>query len=85
MIFDISLVMARRLMMPGGKGAVCILEEFAQKTPFEVAVGRNGKLWIESKAIKTTLVIGNAIVETDREALDLNSQRTLVRKLLKAI
>lgn len=85
MVFDISLGMARRLMMPkpGEQGGVVVLEEFGEKLPFEVAVGRNGRIWIDSKGVKETLLVGRAVTETDKGGLGVDEQRKLVRKYLK--
>ena len=87
MVFDISLGEARRLMMPkpGEQGGVVVLEEMGEKLPFEVAVGRNGKIWIDSKGVKETILVGRAVVETDRGCLGVEEQRKLVRGLLKSL
>ena len=87
MVFDISLGMARRLMMPdpAGQGAVVVLEELAIRLPFEVALGRNGRIWIDAGSVAKTLVIGRAVVETDQRLLGIDQQRKLVGKLLQAI
>ena len=86
MVFDISLGMARRLMMPkpGEQGGIVVLEEIGERLPFEVAVGRNGKIWIDSKGIKETILVGRAVMETDRGLLAVEEQRRLVRGLLKS-
>src|SRR6266536_1970808 len=68
MLFNISLGMARRLMLPkpAEQGALVILEVLGGAgVAFEIAVGRNGKVWVDSKTVKTTLAIGKAIQETD--------------------
>lgn len=85
MVFDISLGMARTLMMPkpGDQGVVVVLEELGEKMPFEVAVGRNGRLWINSKGVKETLLVGRAVMETDKGGLGVEEQRRLVRRFLK--
>ena len=87
MVFDISLGMARRLMMPdpAGQGAVVVLEELATRLPFEVALGRNGRIWIDAGSVAKTLVIGRAVVDTDQRLLGMDQQRKLVGKLLQAI
>lgn len=85
-IFDISLGMARRLLManPPEEGRVCVLEELGEKgLRFEVAVGRNGRVWIDSESVKTTLTIGRALQETDRRGLTIEEQSKLVRRLMK--
>ncbi|KAI9050267.1 hypothetical protein LZ554_005435 [Drepanopeziza brunnea f. sp. 'monogermtubi'] len=86
MLFAISLCMARRLMLskPGEQGNLVVLEEIGGAgVPFEVAVGRNGKLWVDSKSVKATLAIGKAIQETDEKGLDVEAQKKLARKLAR--
>lgn len=87
MVFDISLGLARRLMMPkpGEQGGVVVLEEMGEKMPFEVAMGRNGKIWIDSKGVRETILVGRAVLETDRGCLGIEEQRKLVRGLLKSL
>jgi exosome complex component RRP40 len=88
MLFNISLGMARRLMLPkpAEQGALVILEELGGAgVAFEIAVGRNGKVWVDSKTVKTTLVIGKAIQETDSRSLKPEEQKKLARKLVKDI
>jgi exosome complex component RRP40 len=78
--------MARRLMMskPLEAGGVSVLEELgAQGVAFEIAVGRNGRVWVDSKNVKTTLAIGRAICETDSKGLNVEEQKKLARKLVK--
>ena len=86
MVFDISLVMARRLMMvkPPEQGSLIVLDELStQGVAFEIAVGRNGKVWVDSKSIKATLAVGKAIQETDKQRLGIEEQKKLVRKLVR--
>ncbi|KAI9760350.1 MAG: SM-like, degradation of cytoplasmic mRNAs and positively regulates transcription initiation [Chaenotheca gracillima] len=87
MVFDISVGMARRLMMPepGTMGGLVVLEEVAEKIPFEVAVGRNGRIWVKSGLVAGTIAVGRAITQTDTEGLGVDEQRKLVKKLLKAL
>lgn len=86
MVFNISLGMARRLMMakPAEQGSFIVLDELgAQGVAFEVAAGRNGKVWVNSKSVKTTLAVGKAIQETDEKRLGVEEQKKLVRKLVR--
>lgn len=86
MLFTVSLGMARRLMMPkpAEQGQVVILEELgAAGLAFEIAVGRNGKVWVDSKSVKATLAIGRAIQETDQKQLEPNEQKKLAKKLAR--
>ncbi|KAI9703222.1 MAG: exosome non-catalytic core subunit rrp40 [Candelina mexicana] len=87
MIFDISLGMARRLMMPKPResGGVAILEELAEKLTFEIAVGRNGRVWIDSGGSKSTLCVGKAIQITDKEGLGVAEQVKMVKRLMKEL
>jgi exosome complex component RRP40 len=86
MLFNVSLGMARRLMMakPADQGNLVVLDEIGgQGVAFEIAVGRNGKVWVDSKSLKVTLAIGKAIQDTDKKGLGADEQRKLVRKLVK--
>lgn len=87
MVFDVSLGMARRLLLAKQReeGGVAVLEEIAEKVAFEVAVGRNGKVWVKSGSVKATLLVGMALQETDEKVLGVEEQVKLVRKLLKQL
>jgi len=85
MLFDVSSGLARRLMMGGGKGGVVLLEEFGEKIRFEIAIGRNGKVWINATSVKETLAIGKAFAQVDEKQLDVDEQKKLVKKLLKDV
>ncbi|MCJ1393588.1 exosome non-catalytic core subunit rrp40 [Xylographa bjoerkii] len=87
MVFDVSLGMASRLLLAKQReeGGLVILEEIAEKIPFEVAVGRNGKVWVNSKGIKEILLVGNALQDTDQQRLSMDEQKKHVRRLLKSI
>jgi exosome complex component RRP40 len=82
MVFPISLGMARRLLA-GKKGQVSVLEGLAEKVGFEVAVGRNGVLWVDGGKVRLTLAIGRAVQEVDEKALGEAGQKKVVEKLLK--
>lgn len=92
MLFDISSGFARRLLMPASKvplpaheggGGVVILEALAEKIGFEVAVGRNRKIWIDGNNVQATIAVGRAVTETDKGALSLEQQRKLAAKVLR--
>lgn len=88
MLFTISLSMARRLMLskPAEQGNVVLLDVIGEGgVPFEIAVGRNGKVWVDSKHIKTTLAIGRAIQETDTKSLKIEDQKKLAKKIVREI
>ncbi|KAM5447633.1 exosome non-catalytic core subunit rrp40 [Microsporum audouinii] len=99
MVFDVSTLFASRLMMTGaerkdgaGPGGVIVLEELGRKFEsyggFEVAVGRNGKVWVDSSAdgdagVMIVVAIGRCLKETDDKRLDVLEQKKLVLKVLK--
>lgn len=85
MLFDVSPTLARRMMMGAGKGGVVLLEEIGEKVRFEVAVGRNGKVWIDSEGVATTVAIGRILRESDEKGLDVPAQKKLVSKMLKKV
>jgi exosome complex component RRP40 len=88
MLFTISLGMARRLMLPkpADQGGLVILEEIGGAgVPFEIAVGRNGKVWVDSKAVKITLAIGRALQETDQKGLKVDEQKKLAKGAVKEV
>jgi exosome complex component RRP40 len=90
MVFDVSPGFARRLMMGTGKdgsskGGVVILEELGEKVRFEVAVGRNGKVWIDAASAKEVISIGRLLQQADAEAWGVEMQRKQVKKALKDV
>lgn len=85
MLFEVSPAFARRLIMGAGKGGVVLLEEIGEKIRFEVAVGRNGKVWVDSASIAETVAIGRCLTEADEKDLDLQAQKKLVNKMLKSV
>lgn len=88
MLFNISLGMSRRLMMPKvvQNGKVIVLDELASVgLQFETATGRNGRFWVDSDKVTTVLTVGRAIVETDEKQLDVDEQKKLVRRLIKEL
>lgn len=87
MVFDVSLGMARRLLMTKQRedGRVAVLEELGEKVAFEIAVGRNGKVWVKAGGVKETLMVGKALMETDGQGLSVEEQVKMVRKMLRQI
>ena len=61
------------------------MEEFGEKIRFEIAIGRNGKVWIKATSVKETLAIGKAFAQVDEKQLDVDEQKKLVKKLLKDV
>lgn len=86
MLFPVSLAMARRLMLgnPVTQGELGVLRDLSSAgLAFEIAVGRNGRVWVNSKSVKITMVVGRAIMETDENALGMGEQAKLVQRLVR--
>jgi RNA-binding protein Rrp4 and related proteins (contain S1 domain and KH domain) len=88
---EISTGLASRLMKPG-VSEIVILDElgkrFEGKGGFEIAVGRNGKVWVDcsnsgDNAVKMTVAIGRCLTETDEQNLNPADQRKLVARILR--
>lgn len=88
MLFTVSLGFARRLLLPKSttEGGVVVLEELGSMgMGFEIAVGRNGKVWVNSEAARTVLIVGRALQEADEGSLGVDAQRKLVKKLVREV
>lgn len=85
MVFDVSAGFARRLMLGGKKGGVVILDVVGEKVKFEVAVGRNGRVWVDSGSVRETVAIGRLLVRADEEGWEEERQRGEVKKALREV
>ncbi len=90
-LFAVSPGLARRLLMAKSReeGRVEVLELLGGSEggglTFETAVGRNGKVWVNSESTRTVVLVGRALQETDEGNLSVEQQRKLVRRLVKAM
>ena len=92
MVFSVSLGLARRLLGDGkrarkvsgweGGDGLEVLEEIGKAVAFEMAVGRNGKVWVDSENVKTTMLVGRCIMAA--EGLTGDEVRQMVRREVKA-
>ena len=84
-MFDVSVGFARRLMA-GRKGGVVLLDEVAEHMEFEVAIGRNGRVWVNAgeEKMKLTLALGRALQEVDEKSLTIVEQREVVKGVVKS-
>ncbi|KAI5294725.1 hypothetical protein KEM52_003347 [Ascosphaera acerosa] len=93
MVFNVSIGLAQRLRMRGGPRAsgLVVLERLGERLAaqggFEVAVGANGRvrakcLRADEEAVRTTVLIGRCLVETDEKALTVVEQEALVDELV---
>ncbi|KAL9617908.1 MAG: hypothetical protein Q9160_007335 [Pyrenula sp. 1 TL-2023] len=83
MVFDVSVGFAERLLRREG---VSVLEELGGRLQggFEIAVGRNGKVWVDcpESGIKGTLAVGRCLQESDKGQLTEEEQKVLVKRTL---
>lgn len=88
MLFSVSLGFSRRLLMPKSTtdGGIVVLEELGSLgLGFETAVGRNGRVWVNSETLRTVLMVGRALQETDEGKLEVEAQKKLAKKLVREI
>ncbi|PWY91016.1 exosome complex exonuclease Rrp40 [Aspergillus heteromorphus CBS 117.55] len=102
MVFDISNGMAVRLMRASsasgqqqqedGVAGLVVLDELGKKLEkvggFEIAVGRNGKVWVDCSnggdvAVKATVAIGRCLTTIDQHDLVPADQKKLVSRILR--
>ncbi|EYE98146.1 exosome non-catalytic core subunit RRP40 [Aspergillus ruber CBS 135680] len=100
MVFDISTGMAARLIRASsskgddedGVEGLVVLDELGKKLEsvggFEIAIGRNGKVWVDSSnggdsAVKATVAIGRCLTMVDEHELNTIDQRKLVTRILR--
>ncbi|KAJ5749810.1 hypothetical protein N7533_006838 [Penicillium manginii] len=100
MVFDISTGFSARLIRASSSSAdhgdaidgLVVLAELGKKLEslggFEIAVGRNGKVWIDcsaagENAIKSTIAVGRCLQTTDDKDLNAMDQKKLVTRILR--
>ncbi|KAL9559667.1 hypothetical protein PS6_000667 [Mucor atramentarius] len=78
-VIKCSLGLCRRLLNPNTP----ILSYLGEHFPFETAVGMNGRVWINSEEVKNTILISNAIQNSEYLSADECKQMVedLVNKL----
>lgn len=100
MVFDVSTGMAARLIRASsspvedddGVEGLLVLDELGKKLEsvggFEIAVGRNGKVWVDCSnggdaAVKATVAIGRCLTTTEEHELSPTDQKKLVTRILR--
>lgn len=73
--------------MMGKRGGLVVLNELSEKIAFELAVGRNGKVWVSAANgdVKIPVIVGRALQECDEKNLDEKEQRECVKRRLRGI
>lgn len=79
-IFSCSTGLARALL---GTPTCPVLEALGGSLSFEIAVGMNGRVWVNSSKYETTVLISNAI--TNAAYLPPSLQRSMVKQLLTKV
>lgn len=73
-----SLTLARSLLTPNCP----VLKFLGRKIPYEIAVGLNGRVWINSKSVQHTILIANTIKRS--ETLDEDQTEDLVQQMIES-
>lgn len=60
-LINVSLNYALRLKKSNSK----LLYHLGQMIPYEIVIGANGKIWINSASMRTTIAIGNALLKAE--------------------
>jgi exosome complex component RRP40 len=58
-----------------------VLEALGKSLSFEIAVGMNGRVWVNAATTATTILVSNAILNS--EFLTAAQQHIMVQKLLQ--
>lgn len=78
--FESSTGLARMLL----SSPTCpVLEGVGKKLSFEIAVGLNGRVWVNAEASSTVILVSNAIMNS--ESLSGVQQKIMVEKLLQRV
>jgi exosome complex component RRP40 len=93
MVFDVSVGFARRLMVPAKKGGEIVLDVLAggrhgrQGLVFEVAVGRNGRVWVNSDDVRVVVAVGRCLGEVDERGIGADDGKVaaVVGRVLKEL
>ncbi len=60
-----------------------VLDALGKSLQYEIAIGQNGRVWIDAATAATAVVTANAILRS--EFLSADQSRLLVQKLVKCI
>jgi exosome complex component RRP40 len=75
-VFEVSLGYAEALLSM----ECSVVNELGKHVAYELAVGHNGRVWVNAPSIKHSIVIANAI--TNAEFLPLEQVGGMVRQLV---
>ncbi|KAI5683422.1 hypothetical protein M9H77_04650 [Catharanthus roseus] len=79
-MFESSTGLARMLL----SSPTCpVLEALGKNLSFEIAIGLNGRVWVNADSPATVILVANAIMKS--ESLSAAQQKILVERLLKRV
>lgn len=79
-MFESSTGLSRMLL----SSPTCpVLEAFGKNLSFEIAVGLNGRVWVNAESPANLILVANAIMKS--ESLSAVQQKILVERLLKRV
>ncbi|KAL5545776.1 hypothetical protein UlMin_005463 [Ulmus minor] len=76
--FECSTGLSRMLL---SSPPCTVLEALGKKLSFEIAVGINGRVWVNAASPSTIIIVANAVMKS--ESLSVAQQRIMVEKLLQ--
>ncbi|KAL9434226.1 hypothetical protein AB3S75_028952 [Citrus x aurantiifolia] len=79
-MFETSTGLSRMLL---SSPTCSVLEELGKQLSFEIAVGLNGRVWVNAESPSTVVLVSNAIMNS--ESLSVVQQKIMVDKLLQRI
>lgn len=75
-----TTALARRLL---ASPPAPVLDALSKSVQFEIAIGQNGRVWIDADKAATVVLIANAIARS--EFLSADQSRLLVQKLVARV
>ncbi|GJN18168.1 hypothetical protein PR202_gb05301 [Eleusine coracana subsp. coracana] len=79
-MFDTSTGLSRMLL----SSPTCpVLEALGKKLSFEIAVGMNGRVWVNAPSPSNVILVSNAIIKS--ESLSAIQQKVMVENLLQRV
>jgi len=77
--FNTSIHLARKLLAED----CFVLKKLGEKLPFEIAIGANGRVWVNSKSPTFIVIISNAILNS--ETMPSEEIERMVNRLVSAL
>uniref|UniRef100_A0A1B6LDT9 Exosome complex component RRP40 n=1 Tax=Graphocephala atropunctata TaxID=36148 RepID=A0A1B6LDT9_9HEMI len=79
-LFNCSLNLIRKLLNP----QCPLLNYLGKEVPYEIAIGLNGKVWVNTKSVKGTIAVASAIIAAEHSPYDevIKNADDVLNKLL---